>query len=85
MDDNIAVIHQNPVSRAVALYLARFKTSLKQLFLHVVRHGLNLADIGATGDNKIVSQNGNALDVDNLYVLTLLIFKSLYGQLYHIF
>ena len=79
MDDDIAVVHQNPVCGAVALYLAAWAAGLCESLLHIVRHGLNLAGVRSVCDYEIISQDRNVPDIYDFNVFSFFFFDGLYG------
>src|SRR5699024_6830670 len=85
MDHHISVIHQDPVSGLVSFHLLWFYSGSAQFFTDTVRHSLNLVPVGSAGDDKIICQSGNLLNINDLNVLCFFIFHSLTGKTHHFF
>lgn len=54
MDDEIAVIHEDPVCGLVSFDLAAVASRFMQLLLHTVGHGLYLVGVASACDDKII-------------------------------
>ena len=57
----------------VTLYLPGIKAGLVKLLLHIVHHCLNLVPVGAACNEKIVRKHADFGDIQNAYILCLLI------------
>ena len=85
MDDDIAIVQENPVGAVVALHLLRNEACLMQLLLYVVHHGLYLVLIGTAGNQKIIGQNGNFRNINDTDIARFLVFHGLISQTRHFF
>ena len=55
-------------------------TRAAQLFLHIVAEGLYLAAVAASGDDKVIRDNGKLADIYDLDILGFLVFQRIYGK-----
>lgn len=85
VDDDVAVVHQDPVGGLVALDLLHIAACLVELFLHVVHHGLHLVGVASAADDEVVCQHRYVLDIDDPDILPLFVLQRLHGDSGHLF
>ena len=84
MNDNIAIIHQNPICCLITFHLFAIISCSSKYFVYIVSHCLYLISVASAGDNKIIRQSGDFLDIDNFDIYCLFIFQSFTGHFSHI-
>lgn len=75
VNNQIAIIHQNPAGGLVAFNLSAGTAGFSKLLLHTVRHSLNLTGVLSIGNNKIIGQNRNLMDINDLDILSFFFFQ----------
>lgn len=72
MDNDITIIHENPVSGIISFYLFFGIAGTSQLLFHVIGQRLDLTAVASAGNQKIICQNGNLTDINNTDILRFL-------------
>ena len=85
MHDNIVVVHQDPISDAIAFYLARPITGYSKGLTDAVSHGLYLIGIGTACDHKIVCNNRYPSNVNDTNIIGFLVFQCSNCKFGHFF
>ena len=66
MNNKSAEIHKNPVCRVISLRLNRFNTNIMKLFDNIVCNCLDLILIITVCNDKIIRDNGNIGNIENV-------------------
>jgi hypothetical protein len=79
MDDEIAVIHQNPFGDIIAFNTERKLTHFLQLLGNCIRYGMRLARVGNGADDKKVCERSNFAKIKDPKVVSFLRFSGANG------
>ena len=80
VDQKIAVIHEDPLSRMVAFDADGPFTLFLQLFFDLVRDGLSLAGIGNGADDEEIGKRSDWPEIEDQQVCSFFGFRSFRGH-----
>lgn len=65
MNDEVAVVHQDPLGIRVSFDTERSRALRPKVFFDGARYGLHLFRIGARTQDELVGERTNGLDIEN--------------------
>ena len=79
MDEEIAVVEQNPLRGVVPLDVQGAHADLEQAFLDGVGNRLHLALVAGARDHEVIGERGHRLEMADAHVLGLGVVRRSYG------
>jgi hypothetical protein len=68
VDQEVAVVYENPFRRVVSLDTHRQFTGLLQTFFNLVAHSVPLPGVRNRADNEIIGEGSNLAKIKNLQI-----------------
>lgn len=80
MHNKISIVDQNPIGVVIAFHVHGLFALARKFFADAIADGLNLARIGAGGNDEVVGERGDFSKVQNADFDGLLGFGSVHGS-----